>query len=276
MIRGFAAALALLLAAVLAPAAARAALPRPAHVVIVVDENMASWQVLGNAKAPYLNALAGSGAVFTDAHGVTHPSLPNYLALFAGVTNNNEDFCPATGFSRSAPNLASELLAAHLTFAAYSEDLPSAGFTGCWGGDSYGRKHAPWVEFKNVPQQLHRPFKALRSYDRDLATVTFIIPNMIDDMHDAPVATGDAWARTYVDPLVRWAATHDTLLIFTWDEGYDKPNSVPTFFVGPMVKPGRYGGRIDHYTVLRTVEEMYGLPPSGAAARAKAIANVWR
>ena len=254
---------------------AAAPLPRPAHVVIVIDENKAFGQVIDNAHAPYLNGVAKRGTIFTDAHGITHPSLPNYLALFAGLTNTNGDGCPAVGFSRNAPNLASELLAAHLTFGAYSESLPQAGFTGCSAGELYARKHAPWVEFANVPQAFHRPFAALPSYDR-LPTVTFIVPNLTNDMHDAPVPVGDAWARTVLAPLFRWADAHDTLVIVTWDEGYDDANSTPTFFYGPMVRAGRSAERIDHYRVLRTVEDMYGLTPSGHAAQARPIANVWR
>jgi acid phosphatase len=256
-------------------APARAALPRPAHVVVVIDENQAFWQVIGSRYAPWLNAIAKTGAIFTDSHGVTHPSQPNYLALFAGVTNTNGDDCPAAGFSHAAPNIASELLAAHLTFRAYSENLPYAGFAKCWYGDGYGQKHAPWTQFTNVPPALHRPYAELRSYDA-LPTLAFIIPNMTDDMHDAPVKTGDDWARAHLTSLVAWARTHDTLIVFTCDEGYDRANSLPTFFVGPMVRAGRYAERIDHYRVLRTLEAMYGLPPSGKAAQVAPIVDVWR
>ena len=264
---------ALLLSVVAQPA--RAALPRPAHVVVVIDENQAFWQVIGSRYAPWLNSIASTGAIFTDAHGIMHPSQPNYLALFAGVTNTNGDDCPAVGFSRTAPNVASELLAAGFTFNAYSEDLPHAGYMGCTADDSYGRKHAPWTQFTNVPQRLHVPYAALTSYDR-LPTLAFIVPNLTDDMHDAPVKTGDDWARAHLASLVRWAEAHDTLVIFTWDEGYDKTNTLPTFFVGPMVKTGRYAERIDHDRVLRTLEDMYGLAPTGRAAHVAPIANVWR
>lgn len=254
---------------------AEAALPRPAHVVVVIDENQAFSNVIGNSAAPWLSALAASGAVFTDAHGVTHPSQPNYLALFAGFTNENGNGCPARGFSRRAPNLASELLAAKLTFAAFSESLPRAGFAGCSFGNAYARKHAPWTQFVNVPPQAHQPFAQFPAYDA-LPTVTFVVPNLADDMHDGPVRAGDAWARTHLGPLVRWARTHDTLVVFTWDEGFDGANTVPTVFVGPMVKPGRYTERIDHYRVLRTLEELYGLPPTGHAAGVAPITAIWR
>jgi acid phosphatase len=254
--------------------AAAADVPHPAHVVVVVEENRTQREVIGSASAPYLTAVAKGGALFADAHGETHPSLPNYFALFAGLTNDNGDGCPATGISPSAPNLASELLAVGLTFAAYSEALPATGFRGCAAG-TYARKHAPWVHFTNVPQALHRPLGALRSYD-DLATVTFIIPDVDDDMHDGTVRMGDDWAKSHLAPLLRWADAHDTLVIVTWDEGFDATNSIPTFFAGPMVRPGRYRERVDHYRLLRTIEEMYGLAPTGRAVAAAPIGDCWK
>ncbi len=254
--------------------AGAAALPRPAHVVVVVEENKTLRQVVAGRAAPYLTALAKSGALFTEAHGETHPSLPNYLALFAGVTNTNGDGCPAVGFSPDAPNLASELLAAGQTFAAYSEGLPSTGFRGCWAG-KYARKHAPWVEFRNVPQTLHHPLRELRSFD-GLPTVTFVVPDLDDDMHDGTVAMGDAWARGHLGPLVAWADAHDTLVIVTWDEGLDAVNSIPTILAGPMVRAGSYAERIDHYRLLRTIEDMYGLAPTGRAAAAAPLTDCWR
>jgi acid phosphatase len=255
-------------------AAPAAALPRPAHVVVVIEENRTLAQIVEGDDAPYLTTVARNGALFTNAHGVTHPSQPNYLALFAGRTNGNGNGCPARGVAPDAPNLGSELLAAHFTFAAYSEALPSAGFMGCSAG-TYARKHAPWVHFTNVPQRLHRPLDALTSFDA-LATVTFIVPDVDDDMHDGTVRQGDDWAQRRLAPLLKWAAAHDTLVVFTWDEGFDATNSIPTMFVGPMVRAGRYAERIDHYRVLRTLEDMYGLAPTGEAAAVAPITAVWR
>jgi hypothetical protein len=270
-------ALALTCAAVLgvAPAAARAAVPRPAHVVVIVEENKSLAEIVGNGKAPFINALASRGALFVHAHGVTHPSLPNYLALFAGLTNDNGDGCPATGIDAAAPNLASELIASKLTFAGYAEALPSTGSTVCAAG-TYARKHAPWVAFSNVPKSASRTFDALpKSYDT-LPTVAFLIPDVDDDMHDGTIAAGDDWLAAHLAALTTWADAHDTLVVLTWDEGYDRDNTIPTIFYGPMVKPGRYSERIDHYNVLRTLEDAYGLPRTGKAATAAAIADCWR
>lgn len=252
-----------------------ALLPQPAHVVVVIEENHTLAQIIERpGAAVYMQQLARGGALFTDAHGVTHPSQPNYLAMFAGVTNDNGDGCPPRGYNASAPNLASELLAKHYTFAGYSEGLPSTGSQACWAGQ-YGRKHVPWVDFTNVPPSSNLPLTALPPFDR-LPTVSFVVPNLDDDMHDGTVEQADDWARDHIAPLVRWGRTHNTLIVFTWDEGYDSSNSIPLLFVGPMVRPGRYSQRVDHYSVLRTLEAMYGLPFTGRAQSAATIMNSWR
>jgi acid phosphatase len=273
VMRAGAVAVALLIAAS-GTAHAAAPLPRPAHVVVIVEENRTLSQIVGSGNAPFLAAVSREGALFTNAFGVMHPSQPNYFALFSGLTNTNGDDCPANRVPRDAPNLASELLAAHLTFAAYSESLPSTGFRGCWAGP-YGQKHAPWAHFTNIPQTLHHPLDALRSFDT-LPTVTFIVPNVDDDMHDGTTKAGDDWAERHLAPLLKWASKHDTLVIFTWDEGYDRLNSIPTMFVGPMIRAGHYPERIDHFRVLRTLEDLYGLTPTGKAASAAPITTIWR
>lgn len=256
------------------PAQSASALPQVEHVVIVVEENKTLAQIEGNPHAPYINKLMRDAALFVNAHAELHPSLPNYFALFAGLVNGNGNDCPATGFPSNAPNLASELFASHRAFAGYAESMPSPGFRGCWAGP-YARKHVPWVQFSNIPASASLPFSALRSYD-SLPAATMIIPDVNDDMHDGTIAMGDAWLAKHIAPLLAWGATHDTLFVLTWDEGFDASNHIPTLFFGPMVKPGVYKEPVDHYTVLRTIEDLLQLPPTGAAARKAAISDCWR
>jgi len=255
------------------PAPGHSPLPRPEHVVIVIEENHSYRQIIGSAAAPYLNALARAGANFTNAHGITHPSGPNYFALFAGRRVSSGDDCPERGIAPTESNLGTELLAAHLGYIAYSESLPRPGFRGCAAG-LYARKHAPWVHFTNLPSESHQPLDSLKAYDT-LPTVTFIVPNVDHDMHDGTVRAGDDWFETEIGPLARWARTHGTLLVVLWDEGFDPQNTIPTIFFGPMVKPGSYAEPINAYVILRTIEDMYGLARLGHAADVKAIDDVW-
>lgn len=258
-------------------AAAPPAFPRIDHVVVIIEENKSPRQIVGNRSAPYINSLIANSALFVNARAVTHPSQPNYMALFSGLVDTNKDGCPAAGIPPNAPNLASELIAAHHTFVGYAESMPSTGFTGCSYGN-YARKHAPWVQFHNVPSSDSRPLSTLTSYDT-LPDVAFIVPNLKNDMHSASIARADTWLKMTLSPLFSWGWSHNTLFIVTWDEGggwFDPQNRIPTFFFGPMVKPGHYSETIDHYAVLRTIEDMFRLRPTGKAAAAKPITDCWR
>jgi acid phosphatase len=243
--------------------------------VIVVMENHAYSQVIASPQAPFINQLARQGALFTHSRGVTHPSEPNYLALFSGATQGiTDDSCP---HRFTAANLGSELIAAGHSFAAYSEDLPAPGSPVCASG-GYARKHAPWANFANVPASDSKPMHSFPAgnYAR-LPAVSFVIPNLCHDMHDCPVATGDAWLRAHLAGYASWAAAHASLLIVTWDENDDRPgNQIPTIFAGPMVRSGRYSQPITHYNVLDTIENLYRLPALGHAATAAPISGIWK
>lgn len=239
--------------------AAAAAAPYE-HVVIVIMENHGLAQVVGNPAAPYVTSLARQGMNFTNSHGVTHPSQPNYLALFSGSTQGvTNDSCPHT-FS-GVNNLSAQLIAAGRSFAGYSESMPSTGFAGCRAGE-YVRKHNPWVNFPNVPGSANLPYSAFPSDFAALPTVSFVVPNLISDMHDASINTGDAWLKTHIDAYAQWAKSHNSLLIVTFDEddSSTSANLIPTILVGAGVAPGTCGLQIDHYTVLATIERIYGLP----------------
>jgi hypothetical protein len=264
------------------PSAAPAPKPKPAvypnipvqHIVIVVEENHSYKQIVGNSQAPYMQSLIKQGALFTNATAITHPSQPNYLAMFSGSTQKVTDDSCKKPFS--AANLASELIQNKKTFAGYSEDLPKTGFTGCWAG-GYGRKHNPWAQFTNVPKEANKPFTEFPKDFSKLPTVSYVIPAMKNDMHDGTVAEADTWLKTNLADYAKWAATHNSLLIVTWDEDdFSKVNQIPVIMVGPMVKPGAYNEKINHYSVLRTIEDLYGLQPLGLSKDAKPIKSIWK
>jgi acid phosphatase len=251
-------------------------MPTPAHIVVVVEENHSDAGIIGNKSAPYINWLAGNGALLTQSFAVTHPSEPNYLALFAGSTLGlTSDACPVDG--GAAPNLGSELLAAGYTFLGFSEDLPSAGSVTCSAG-KYARKHAPWVNFSNVPSAYSVPFSAFpgpSDYAR-LPTVSFVIPNLDNDMHDGTVAQGDTWLHSDLSAYAAWAKANNSLLVVTWDEDDNSQNNqIPTILYGANVRTATYGEPVSHYNVLSTMEQMYGLPKTGYAAMAPAIGDIW-
>ena len=254
---------------------AQTTIPMPSHVVVVIEENHSYSEIMGSSQAPYINTLASEGAVFTHSYGVSHPSEPNYLALFSGSTHGvTTDNCPLT-FSSAA--LESQLHAAGKTFKGYSEELPSAGSMVCTYND-YARKHVPWTDFSTGKSTDNLPFSSFPAGSfATLPTVSFVIPDLMDDMHNGSIQQGDAWLQQHLLKYVTWARNNNSLLILTFDEDDSSSgNHILTLFAGPMVKPGMYTQSINHYNVLRTIEQMYKLPYLGKAATATPITNIWK
>ena len=252
----------------------------PAHVIIVIEENHGYDQIMGSDSAAYINKLACEGAVFTDAHGITHPSQPNYLGIFSGTTQGvTGDQCLQDSTSFTTPNLAEALIKNNYSFKGFGETMPSTGFLKCYYKKSeithqmlYGRKHCPWVDWlgdkeNQIPTSLSQPMTEFPKNFNELPTVAFVIPDMDNDMHNitgpgnlAAIARGDRWLKKNLSAYVKWAKTHNSLLILTYDEDeFTAQNQIPTIFIGANIKPGTYHEKIDHYTVLQTLEAMYGL-----------------
>jgi Phosphoesterase family len=265
------------------------ALPHFDHVVIVIEENKDYSELIGTGTgAPYINRLATQGTLFTNSHAITHPSQPNYLDLYSGSDQGkSDDSCdPSTVFPQ--PDLGGQLLNAGLSFAGYSESMPSAGYTDCTDstlgiGGLYARKHNPWANFSETSgPQTNLTFDSFPSTAAGYAalpTVSFVVPSLQDDMHDGTIQQGDSWLQQHLDGYIQWAKTNNSLLIVTTDEGdtstNNTANQIATIFVGQHVQVGSSALNINHYTVLRTLEDMYGLAPANNAATVSAITGIW-
>ncbi|MGN6609353.1 MAG: alkaline phosphatase family protein [Jatrophihabitans sp.] len=253
---------------------ASSALPHFAHVVVVVMENHGYSQVVGSRNAPFVNGLIRSGVLLTRSYGVTHPSEPNYLALFSGSTHGlASDTCPLT--YRGA-NLATVLAARHLHFAGYSEGLPRQGSTACSSG-SYARKHNPWSDFTTVPATANRTFAQFPTDFTTLPQVAFVVPDLEHDMHDGTVRQGDAWLAAHLGGYARWARTHDSLLVVTYDEDERaEGNRIPTVLAGAHLRAGaRTGQHVDHFGLLRTIEDVFDTAHLGSSATRRPISGIW-
>jgi phosphatidylinositol-3-phosphatase len=283
----------LLLLALTLAANAQARLPQPAHVVVVIEENKSFSDVIGSPNAPYLNALARRGATLTGFYASHHPSQPNYIELFAGDTLGVcDDSCPRGPFT--ANNLGAALLASGKSFVGFAEDVPKK--MTCDLGN-FAKRHCPWLDFSNVPPAAASDFSKFPKDFRKLPAVSFVIPSLVHDMHDgksvaAEVKAGDRWLRANLGAYARWAQTHNSLLIVTWDEDSDETyhvhcpdalttapptNRIPTIIVGQHVRRGsRVGTAYGHHDLLRTILDMYGIAPFAGARGAADIDGIWR
>ena len=279
-------------------------LPKPDHIVIVIEENKSFDDIITSGNAPYIaNTLAPNGASLTKFTASHHPSQPNYIDFFAGQTF---DFCDDTCSykPRTADNLGAALIKKNLSFTGYAESIP-ANHEACLDPNNkqdalFARKHCPWLNFANVPPSATLNFDKFPQDEagfKTLKTVSLVIPNLINDMHNgssipAKVKTGDTWLKTNLNAYATWAEKNNSLLIVTWDEDSSTtykvhcpsvivtpppPNPIATIVVGGPVKAGTKSAvKYTHADLLRTILDMYGITPFGDAATAKDIADIWK
>lgn len=256
---------------------AAAEVPRLDHVIVVIMEN----HTYDQARAlPYTASRIAAGTTFTDSRGITHPSQPNYIALWSGSTQGvTSDTCTPPGAPYSTENLGHACEAAGLTWRTYSEDLPAPGSTVCTASSSkYARKHAPWTMFSNLAHSNERPYTdfAIDVAQGALPNLAFVVPNQCNDQHSCPLTTGDTWLSNNM-PAMLQAVGPRGLVVLTYDED-DKSagNQILTVFSGaPVLVNHTSAQHVTHYTILRTLCDVLGVAPFAAAATETPIADVW-
>jgi len=267
-----------------ASALGRGGVPAFSHIIVVVLENKELGRVIGNASAPYLNQLASEYGLATRYYGVTHPSLPNYLAMIGGNTFGVRDDC--TKCFQDAPNLVDQLEAQGISWKGYFESMPRP----CYVGDSpdglYAQKHNPFIYFdsvRNDPARCNRivPLGQLGPdlAAGDLASLIWIGPNLESSTHDGTIAEGDRWLASHLPALLDSPAFQpDGLLVLTYDEG-DSDDAccgsrsgggrIVTVVASPLAQRGfKSTTPYNHYSLLRTIEDAWGLDHLGHAADA--------
>jgi phosphatidylinositol-3-phosphatase len=260
-------------------------LPRSttSHAVVIVMENKEYDDVLGSRDAPYFTGLARRYASPRALYAIRHPSLPNYLALVGGDTFGIDDDC--TSCSVKGRSLVDQLQDAGRSWKAYMQGMPDRCFKGAEHG-SYAKKHNPFMYFDRVrenPSRCHRvvPYGELaRDLRRaSLPDFAFISPDLCADTHDCPVSTGDRFLAGLVPSILHALGPHGVLIV-TYDEGSSDRGCcgvahggrIATAVAGPDVRHGATGsGSYSSYSILRTIEELFRLPPLGGAAHARPL-----
>ncbi|MGZ4402787.1 MAG: alkaline phosphatase family protein [Gaiellaceae bacterium] len=262
-------------------ATAAAPVPAFAHVVVIVFENKESTSVLGNRAAPTFNSYGHRYAKLTRSYGVTHPSLPNYLALVSGSTQGITTDC--TDCVVDAKSLADTVEASGRTWKTYAEGLPARGFLGAFNG-RYAKKHNPFAYFRGIAEDPARrarivPLSQLGPDVRagTLPSFSLVVPDLCHSMHDCSVAVGDAWLRSQIGKFVKLP---NTVVFVVFDEGSTSiagGGHTAALAIGRAVRPGSRFARVTgHYGILRTIEQAWGLPLLGRSARVAPITGIWR
>jgi acid phosphatase len=267
------------------------------HVIVVFLEDANESYVLGNPNAPYINnMLMPNYSTAEDYYGVAHPSLPNYIAMVSGSTFaiDENDF---PTLSLSNKNLVDLLSEKDITWKAYMESMPGGSCNAALSNEDggiygYYTKHDPFVYFKDIMDNLSRCSRIvpLTQFGVDLASdqlpdFSFITANILDDGHTAPPAPqnkttcppsgtalqcSDSWLNGFLSQVVKNPVFANTIIFVTWDESAkvgnntadtNPNNRVLLIAVSPHSKKGFVDNSTlySHYSLLATIEEIYGL-----------------
>jgi hypothetical protein len=296
-----------------AQAAARSSAHHFDRVVIIVLEN---GDYENAVKDKNLAALAALGASFSNFHAMFHPSYPNYLAMVAGTDFGIHDrsrlFADRqVDFPNDAAHktIADRLIASGLDFKNYAEELPPGNcpfqidkqHAAIQNIGGYARKHVPFMSFREVQEKwCDRVVRVdsskgnsllgiddnlfVRDAKAGLVAYSFYSPNMNNDGHDTNVGFAGAWVSKFLDKTFPEKLRKGTLVVVTFDESdHNADNRIFTLFLGDMVKEASQQDakvldrHYTHYSVLRTIEDNFGLEPLAAGDRdAAPITDIWK
>ena len=250
-------------------------IPNFDHIVLIVLENEYLQSVIGSAQMPHFNALAQKYVLLSNYSAVAHPSLPNYLALVSGSTQNVTSDC--TGCFFNQPNLADEIEASGRSWKSYQESMPAPCFVGNIG--QYVQMTNPFIYFDSIrldAVRCDRSIVPLTQLDTDLSAnalpnFVFIMPDKCDSGHDCSADTADNWLDGIVAKLQASPALgQNSLIMVTFDEGMKHDTSiktrgqVATLLISPLARMGyNDSNAYSHYSLLKTILAAWNLPDLG-------------
>ena len=263
------------------------------HVVWIVDENHSYDKIIGVSKDAYINSLATTYGSANNDWAITHPSVPNYLGLTSGLPLASLPVTDCTKCHQSGPDLFTQ----GESWRVYEESMPSVCDRTASPDGLYQPKHNPVLYFNDVPSSSctanDQPYGTLASdlSHHSLAAFSFIAANMNDNMHTGTNLQGQAWLQAQLPALLTSSEfTSGSMVIFLiWDEGTptgevfgtDCTNStvdnchVPLLVMSHWTHSVNYGGKLDHYSVLKATEDLLGLPELGKAATAPSLTTAF-
>ncbi len=251
------------------------------HVIWIWMENHRFSQVIGDQSAPYETALARQCGTASRYATVGAPSLPNYIGATSGATQGISDDADPASHPLAVDNLFRQVRASGRTERSYEEAMPSACRPS--GAGRYAVKHNPAAYYTGPGDRaaclsdditLGTPAAGALRDDLSrgsLPAFAFITPDLCNDTHDCPVSVGDRWLAGWMPTILGSDAYRSgrTAVFVVWDE----PTPMPNMVIGSSVAPGTVAAQaFDHYSLLRTTEELLGLSPFlGQAASATSM-----
>lgn len=258
---------------------ASAAPSKVTKLLVFVVENHALDQM--RADMPYTAALGQEYAVATSYRAITHPSLPNYLAMTGGSTFTVTDDAPPSSHTIDQPSVFGQALSLGKTAKVYAEGMPA----NCATEDSgaYAVKHNPWAYYlseRSACAQDDVPASELSTDAADgrLPNAGMVIPDLCNDAHDCDLAVADRWLRTQIEAVMAgtdWRAGHLAVVVTADEDDRQQDNLVLTAVAHPSMHAAVVSTPLTHYSLARLYSEVLGAAPLGEAAAAPSMATAF-
>jgi acid phosphatase len=251
----------------------------PIKALVIIEENRSERAAL--EQMPYLTDLANQFGRTTAYRAITHPSLPNYLAVAGGSTFGVSDDQSPSSHPIDQVSVFDAVIASGSTAKTYAEAMPEPCTLEPVG--RYAVKHNPWPYFSSGTSRDNCERFDVPAGDpgngalRDdvnagaLPTVGLLIPDMCNDGHDCPLSTADEWLRQWLPVIMNGPdyRAGDLAVVVTFDEDdHTSDNVILTAVIAPTVSQVVAGAPLTHYSLSRYLAELGGASPLGEAATA--------
>jgi phosphatidylinositol-3-phosphatase len=250
------------------------------HVVWILMENHGYNQIVGGGAAPYINSLISQYGSATNFFAEGHPSLPNYTAMTSGSTQGITDDNNPSSHPLNVENIF------HQLGGGQSQSLEESMPSNCYGSDftdasggKYSAHHNPMAYYTNLGtdcQNYDIPLSLAPSFTPKF---TFVTPNQTDNMHTGTISQGDSFLQSFIPKITSTAdyQAGKTVVFVTWDEDEGSENNhIPTITINPNGAHDTsacQGTQYTHYSMLRFVEDNFGLARIGNAASANSMSG---
>jgi phosphatidylinositol-3-phosphatase len=266
------------------PAAASKTPVGISKVLTIVEENHSLAEM--RAGMPYLSGLAAGYGYATDYRAITHPSLPNYLAISGGSTFGVTDDASPRVHPLQGASIFGQALAAGGTARLYAESLPSPCGTASTG--AYAVKHAPWAYYVDERAQCAKgmlpaglPTAGVLADDiaaGRLPTVGMLVPDLNHDAHDGTLRQADDWLKGWLPLLMTgpdFRAGRLAIVVTGDEDDSSSGNRVLTVVIAPGLTHRVVGTALTHYSLTRLYDDVAGAAPLRSAATAPSLAQAF-
>ena len=230
------------------------------------------------AAMPYTAALGRQFAVATAYRAVTHPSLPNYLAMTGGSTAGVTDDAPPSRHTSDQPSVFGQALSLGRTAKVYAEGMRSNCATENSG--TYAVRHNPWAYYLSERPSCDRYDVPVGELGNDAAggrlpNAGMVVPDVCNDAHDCDLSVADGWLRTQIGAVMSgpdWRAGHLAIVVTADEDDHRQDNLVLTAVAHPSLHGTVVTTPLTHYSLARLYSEVLGAEPLGQAATAPSMA----